>query len=542
MSGNGKQMILVVTDAFMKYVQLVAIPNKEAATVAKGIFEHWICRFGVPIEIVTDQGKEFTGQMSEDLFEMLQISHLKTTAYHPQCNGEAKRANQTIIKYLNSFTDDSTLDWEDYLYPLMFYYNTSFHRSIKATPFFLTFGMEAQQPSLLTPDMRWKICGESMTDELIHPLLAARDTAHCNNKIVSEKTEQDANKKTMPHNFVISQLVLLNEKSFLHKNTKLATNWSGPHKNVRLKHDNNVELKLKTGRSLVTHANWLKPYFVPLPVKTSAEFPKSEMSKKYGKLSLQDSNLQPAGPDDFDDDESPPPLHQHWLRGERKPRNFELFDQISPPPVSRQSSPSIPPTRQPSQNFQPPPPPSRQRLFALPTRQASFARNDDAQIINFSDADFAASTFQAPPPQRGRGRPRKNLLPTVAEPTDSSATPPAEGGGEGQSPDAAAETGQENIQVNFIEEQGDWVMVLRRKSKQKLPKTTFLYWNKEMRGNFKAWGDPYKCISTDQNFPVPVAAPLPAVAPPALPPPFVPLPIILPPPPVNVVLPPAFVP
>ena len=60
-------MILVVTDAFTKYVQLVAIPNKEAATMAKDIFEHWICRFGVPLEIVTDQGKEFTGQMSEDV-------------------------------------------------------------------------------------------------------------------------------------------------------------------------------------------------------------------------------------------------------------------------------------------------------------------------------------------------------------------------------------------------------------------------------------------------------------------------------------------
>ena len=52
-------------------------------------------------------------------------------------------------------------------------------------------------------------------------------------------------------------------------------------------------------------------------------------------------------------------------------------------------------------------------------------------------------------------------------------------------------------------------------------------------------GDIYKCILTNQNFPVPVAAPLPAVAPPALPPP--PL-IILPPLPVNVVPPPAFVP
>ena len=66
-------MILVVTDTFTKYVQLVAIPNKEAATIAKGIFEHWICHFGVPLEIVTDQGKDFTGQMSEDLLKLLQI-------------------------------------------------------------------------------------------------------------------------------------------------------------------------------------------------------------------------------------------------------------------------------------------------------------------------------------------------------------------------------------------------------------------------------------------------------------------------------------
>ena len=257
---------------------------------------------------------------------------------------------------------------------------------------------------------------------------------------------------------------------------------------------------------------------------------------------MRDSNQQPAGPDDFDDDEPPLPLHQHWLRVEQKPRNLELFEQNAPPPISRQLSSSIPPTRQPSQTFQPPPPPSRQPLYAPLTIQASFAQNDDANIINFSDADFAASAFTALPTQQGRGRPRKTPLPTVAEHTDSLATPLADGGGEGQSPDAAAEAEQENIQVNFIKEQDDWVMVLRQKSKQKLPKTTFPHWNKEMRGNFKAWGDPYKCILTNQNFPVPVAALLPAVAPPALPSPFVPSPIILLPPSVNVVLSPAFVP
>ena len=161
---------------------------------------------------------------------------------------------------------------------------------------------------------------------------------------------------------------------------------------------------------MVTHASRLKPYFVLLPLETSTEFPEADMSEKFGKLSLWDSNQQPAGLDYFDDDDVPPPLHQHWLRGEQKPRNFELFEQNALPPVSRQSSSSIPPTRQPSQTFQPPPPTSRQPSFAPPTRQASFARSDDAQIINFSDADFAASAFTAPPPRRGRGRLRKNPL------------------------------------------------------------------------------------------------------------------------------------
>ena len=68
----------------------------------------------------------------------------------------------------------------------------------------------------------------------------------------------------------------------------------------------------------------------------------------------------------------------------------------------------------------------------------------------------------------------------------------------------------------------------------KLPRTAFLKWNKEMRWNFKAWGDPYKSISTDENFPVQVAAPLPAVARPPNPP------FVLLMSPMNVVLLPAF--
>ena len=46
-----------MTDAFTKYAEVVAIPDKEAPTVATKFFNKWICRYGVPSQIHTDGGK-----------------------------------------------------------------------------------------------------------------------------------------------------------------------------------------------------------------------------------------------------------------------------------------------------------------------------------------------------------------------------------------------------------------------------------------------------------------------------------------------------
>ena len=81
-SEGEKKFILCLTDAFTKYVELVMIPNKEAFTVATAILNCWICRFGLPLEIVTDQGKEFTNQMAQKLFSALDIRHTTTSSYH----------------------------------------------------------------------------------------------------------------------------------------------------------------------------------------------------------------------------------------------------------------------------------------------------------------------------------------------------------------------------------------------------------------------------------------------------------------------------
>jgi transposase InsO family protein len=200
-----------MTDACTKYVELVALPDKEALTVTSAIFSKWICRYGLPLELITDQGREFANKMSDELYSLLKLRHQTTSARHPQCNSQVERFNQTIAKYLNSFVNSTTLDWELYLAPLMFCYNTSFHRSVQNTPFFLTYGMEPRLPSFPGPDARRMFYGESSAADLFQRLTLARKLAVESNLEATEKTKEYHDRKAKPHAYNAGQQVLLEE-------------------------------------------------------------------------------------------------------------------------------------------------------------------------------------------------------------------------------------------------------------------------------------------------------------------------------------------
>ena len=266
-SGTNKKYILVITDAFTKYVELVAIHDKEAITVTTAIFNRWICRYGVPLEIITDQGKEFLNKLSDELWKLLGTQHNTTTARHPQCNAQAEVANKTIAKYLASFVDSSTLDWELYLPPLMFSYNTSYHKSVGNTPFYLTFGMSPRTLAFPGPDIQRKFYGESDAAEIYQRLLFARDLARRHNEGATSEMKTYHDMKANQQNFRVSQWVLLDEHSFLHKNAKLAPKFSGPHQILKLKGNNVVELRLKNGKRLIVNTERLKDYNFPIALE-----------------------------------------------------------------------------------------------------------------------------------------------------------------------------------------------------------------------------------------------------------------------------------
>ena len=257
-SDSGKKYVLVMTDAFSKYVEIFATPNKEAETVSLAIFNRWICRFGCPLEIVSDGGKEFVNKISQELYKLIGVKHSSTTAYNPKCNAQVERCNQTVAKYLASFVNSTTLDWELYLAPLAFSYNTSLHRTTKSTPFALTYGEEARIPSFPNPDVQ-RHYGESPPAEWYQRLQQARQLATQHSMQATARNEKDYNKTAMPATYVQGQLVWLHEENFLNKNRKLAPKWSGPYKIVKVFTFGAVDISYKNKIYRVNMAR-IKPY------------------------------------------------------------------------------------------------------------------------------------------------------------------------------------------------------------------------------------------------------------------------------------------
>jgi hypothetical protein len=120
---SNKKFVLCITDAFTKYAVVTAIASKDAETVADAIYADWFSKFRISAQIHIDGGKEFINKLSAKLFQLLNVSHTKTSPAHPQCNSQVEVFNKTVKKFLQSFVDDTTLNWETFLPALAISYN-----------------------------------------------------------------------------------------------------------------------------------------------------------------------------------------------------------------------------------------------------------------------------------------------------------------------------------------------------------------------------------------------------------------------------------
>ena len=66
-SNRGNYYILVISDYFSKWTEAYAIRNHKAKTIARKLVEEFICRFGAPYTIHTDQGRDFESNLIKEI-------------------------------------------------------------------------------------------------------------------------------------------------------------------------------------------------------------------------------------------------------------------------------------------------------------------------------------------------------------------------------------------------------------------------------------------------------------------------------------------
>lgn len=146
-SYNNNQYILTLQDDLTTFSAAIPLENTVAKTIAEALVTKFICHYGVPKTILTDQGSNFVGSVFKNICKFFKIEKLQTTAFHPQTNGALERSHRTLTEYLRNFTVHDISSWDDWIPYAMFTYNTTPHSSTNFTPFELVFGHKAELPA-----------------------------------------------------------------------------------------------------------------------------------------------------------------------------------------------------------------------------------------------------------------------------------------------------------------------------------------------------------------------------------------------------------
>ena len=86
---TGNKYIIVATDYCTKWVEAKVLRDNMAMSIEKFMYEYLWCRFGCPIELMSNQGGHFLNRLIRELTSHYAMVHKKSTPHYPQANGLA---------------------------------------------------------------------------------------------------------------------------------------------------------------------------------------------------------------------------------------------------------------------------------------------------------------------------------------------------------------------------------------------------------------------------------------------------------------------
>ena len=119
-AGNGYQelvpasirnwYIIVATDYCTKWVEAKALRDNTASSTTNFLYEYIWCWYDCPIELISNQGGRFIGQLVETLMTFYAVVHKRSMSYYPQANRLTESTSKTLQNMLRKIVNENQTD------------------------------------------------------------------------------------------------------------------------------------------------------------------------------------------------------------------------------------------------------------------------------------------------------------------------------------------------------------------------------------------------------------------------------------------------
>jgi hypothetical protein len=139
---NGYRYLLTCIDRFTRWPEAFPLTNIDAASVAQTFVAGWISRFGTPLRLTNDQGRQFESELFRCLNKICGTTQFRTTAYHPAANGLVERLHRQLKASLTCHAET----WTEALPLVLLGLRTAWRDDLQATTAELIYGQTLRLP------------------------------------------------------------------------------------------------------------------------------------------------------------------------------------------------------------------------------------------------------------------------------------------------------------------------------------------------------------------------------------------------------------
>lgn len=167
--------------------------------------------------MLTDRDPIFTSKVWQAVFKHLAVDLYLSSAYYPQTDGQTERVNHCLENYLRCMCFNNPQKWLHWLSLAEWWYNTSYHSSLKMTPFQALYGFP---PPLIVEDIMPDIPDISTQEQLLNRQLA-NQVIKDNLSKAQARIKNQADKHRLDQHFSVGDMVYLKLQPYRH--TSLST-------------------------------------------------------------------------------------------------------------------------------------------------------------------------------------------------------------------------------------------------------------------------------------------------------------------------------